>query len=92
VIELYTKGFVAAIDDYAYNHQSDRSQISSLFYKNLGWGDEEAPAIAEALAFAAAHCTPSSMRFFYVFDGNNFSAAAKETLEAACAGSKLKVV
>jgi len=88
VIELYTKGFVAAIDDHAYNSGSDRSATGSLFYTNLGWGDEEAPAIAEALAYAAAHCTPSSMRTFY-FHGNQFSVEAQQTFEAACAGSEL---
>ena len=91
VLQLYERGFVSAITDFAYNHTSMASKPGELFYRNLKWGAEEAEEITEALKFASERCSPLGDRIFHIFDGNHFSAEDKERMRAACEGSKLKV-
>jgi hypothetical protein len=54
VLALYTKGFVHAFEGYVALRVGAEP---SVFYKRLGWGPDEALVLAEALAYARAHCT-----------------------------------
>eukprot|EP00964_Phaeocystis_antarctica_P139187 scaffold103910_cov55-Phaeocystis_antarctica.AAC.1 len=51
VIGQYGAGFVAAIDRVA-----AKPGGGSLFFQNLGWGDDEAAELLLALRYAAAKC------------------------------------
>ena len=85
--KMYQRGFVSAIDDYAYNSYTERVAICSLLYERLGWTDVEGEVIVEALAYARKHCSPSyGRRDFNLFHGNSFGEATKAAMKAACEG------
>lgn len=92
VVQLYTRGFVWAIENFSYNRTSVASKSSEVFLRNLGWGEAEANDVIEALKFAADHCVLASERVFHLFQGNAFSEESKASMRAVCEGSKLKVV
>ena len=84
VIGLYARGFVHAFETYA--------GLAGGFLEcsRLGWGAAEAPALAEALAYAEAHCDASRMSgrvTLSFFHGNQFDRAHEEALRATVAGS-----
>ena len=65
----YEKGFVGVINAVAAGIDS-----RGLSYANLGWGDEEATTLLEALQYAAEHCAfPYGPIKIYI-DGNEISA------------------
>ena len=90
-LKIYERGFIAAINDFAYNHTSQSSKNGDIFYRNLKWGDNEADEIEGAMRYATENCDPLGTRVFHVFDGNKFTHQAKERIQAAATGSRIRV-
>ena len=68
VIEQYRVGFVGAFDRKCQTG-------STIFYRNLGWGDAEGAVLLEAVEYAAEHCTfPDGYMVLNVFKGNSMDA------------------
>jgi len=84
VIGLYASGFVAAFDTYpAISHGHN---IISFFGLEFGSDDEQARQLAQALAYAAAHCTFPHGPVRISAEGNGFSATSQAALRAAVSG------
>lgn len=87
-ISLYEGCFAHAFETFVAAHGEGR-RSDMVFYKDVGWGDEEAETLAEALAYAAEKCDLSSVaRLSLNFRENEFTAEGKALLEKAVAGSK----
>ena len=63
-----------------------------IFYKDLGWGDDDAATLAEALKWIADHCDLSAIsRLSLNFRENEFTSEGKQVLENAV-GASTKIV
>ena len=83
VIETYRRGFIEAFE----NFRKLRSGKATLFYSNLGWGDEEASTLAEALLFAQAHCCiEHGPLMVSCFDGNRITQDGRGRLQETVDG------
>lgn len=85
----YASGFVATFDDYRLTCPG-RSQV---LYTDSGWTAAEASIVAEALAYAAAHCSlpPGIFLSIHVTEGNLLAPDALELIRQAVRGSPFKI-
>jgi hypothetical protein len=82
-IQLYEGAFTRAFESFVAAHGEGRKS-DMVFYKDLGWGDEDAPVLTEALEWVAAQCDFSSIsRLSLNFRENEFTQEGKAMLEAA---------
>lgn len=77
VIHLYERGFIRAFESYVTT--SGRDYIEQ---KLLGWGDEEARLIAEALRYVQAKCTPEQTLTIDL-RGNDWGAESGQAIKDA---------
>lgn len=91
-VGLYESTFARAFETFVPAHGQGRTS-DMIFYKDLQWTDEDAPLLAEALAYAVEHCDLSAIsRLSLNFRENEFTAAGKALLEeAAKAQPKLMI-
>lgn len=80
VIHLYERGFRLAFDSYVCT--SGRTFIEQ---KLLGWGDEEARLIAEALRYVQAKCTPEETLIIDL-RGNDWGTDSGQAIKDAAEG------
>jgi len=81
VIEQYRKGFINAYE----NHTHIQHNGGWIHLSGLGWGDEEAFAIAKAIEYAVEHCSPPE-EIRINLKSNNFSEAGVKALQKAQGG------
>ena len=83
VASLYEQGFVRAFDTLL-----QYSNLSSIYYSNLGWGTAQVPTLVAALEYAETHCRPKDRwgrdaELTLCLTNNKFTAAEKAQLRAA---------
>ena len=63
-----------------------------IFYTDKGWGDADAPTLAEAIRYAARQCSFTSDKLIlHTTAGNAFGEDALDLLWESAAGSRLKI-
>ena len=78
VIKLYKVAFVRAFDTYG----TFFDKSCHMHFRGMGYGDESADVIIDALRYANSHCVPGCRLGFDVAD-NKFSDDAKARLRDA---------
>lgn len=77
VLKLYTVAFVRALDNYA----SIFKEGAHMHFRGMGYGDEVASTVADAMQYAASRCVPACKLGFDLKD-NEFSEEVTETLRS----------
>jgi hypothetical protein len=87
-VALYEAGFRHAFETFVAAHGAEKKS-DMVFYKDLGWGDADAPALADAIKWLGTNCDLSGVsRLSLNFRENEFTADGKAALEKAAEGAK----